>query len=204
MPFTNYGELKTEILTWYNRSDADFVSAIPSLVNMFETRFSRTMRLVRMEGEATLTQSGGQYALPSDLAQIAAVWDAGINPPALLSPVSRSFALKVSPQSGTNPGYYYTSGANLKIVPDNGANIGLRYYKKLDVLEGDLDTNWLLTEYPDIYLTGSLVQAALWDKDPDRAAIYSGQLNGMISELVNADGGLAWNESQMQIDGPTP
>ena len=202
MAISNYGQLKTAIAEWVIRDD--LTAQIPNFISLFETSFNRQMRLVRMEEEATITQSGQQYAFPSDLGQISSVWNATASPTYPLKPVSKSFALTVSPQSGTDPVYYYTNGSALKIVPDNGANLGLRYYQKLPEMSADADTNWLLDEYPDAYLFGSLVEAHFFLVDEQRAALWQSRLNDIYEQIRQADAGLAWNEAARRVEGPTP
>ena len=46
------------------------------------------------------------------------------------------------------------------------------YYKKLDALSDSSPTNDILTNYPDIYLFGSLAEAELYLKNDQRAGLW--------------------------------
>jgi len=62
-------------------------------------------------------------------------------------------------------------GTTLKIRPIDGTNIVLDYYQKIPSLVTN-STNWLMTNWPDAYLSGVLAEAYLYNKDPDNMAIW--------------------------------
>lgn len=202
MAITNYGELKTAVANWLDRDNLTLF--IPDFIGLYESKFSRTMRMRQMETQATLVDASGSYVLPTDLAQIRDVWNAGVNPIVPLSPVTSDFANAVSPQSGLDAAHYYISGDRLYTVPNNGADVGLRYFAKLTPLDADEDTNWLLSAHPDAYLYGALVEALMFDMDETRAQIWQQRLNVVYQEMIQADAGTRWNHAAMRVTGPTP
>jgi hypothetical protein len=50
-------------------------------------------------------------------------------------------------------------------------------------LSADGDTNWLLTNHPDVYLYGSLVHTAPYLKDDARIALWAGLLAQAMGEI---------------------
>jgi hypothetical protein len=63
----------------------------------------------------------------------------------------------------------------------------LIYYAKLSKLSTSNTTNWLLTKAPDVYLYGSLLQAAPYLQDDARIQVWAGLYKTGIEELQIAD-----------------
>jgi hypothetical protein len=58
----------------------------------------------------------------------------------------------------------------------------LRYYQKLSTPAGAI-VNAILTGYPDVYLYGCLVEAAIFTQDQDAALRYIPLYNASVSGL---------------------
>jgi hypothetical protein len=56
------------------------------------------------------------------------------------------------------------------------------YYKALPALSAN-STNWLLTAHPDVYLYGSLMQAAPYLKNDERLAVWGSLYTASIADL---------------------
>jgi len=63
----------------------------------------------------------------------------------------------------------------------------LIYYGKLSKLSTSNTTNWLLTLSPDVYLYGSLLQAAPYLQDDARIQVWAGLYQRGIEALNLAD-----------------
>lgn len=63
----------------------------------------------------------------------------------------------------------------------------LRFYQKYPALVNDTDTNWLLTNNPNIYLYSALVEAYWQLKDDNRVSSSSRMLAGLINAQQMAD-----------------
>jgi hypothetical protein len=61
------------------------------------------------------------------------------------------------------------------------------YYARIPELDSPGDTNWLLDAHPDVYLFGSLVEAAGFLHDDARMAVWDSRLQQAIS-LINRRG----------------
>lgn len=202
MAITTYSELKAAVANWLDRDN--LTTYIPDFITLYEAKFNRTMRVRQMEASTTLTAASSAYALPSGIAQIRDVWNAGVNPIEVLSPVSSEFANQVSPQTGVSPAFYYISGSSLYTIPYDGSNVGLRYFAKLSAMSADADANWLLTAYPDAYLYGSLVEACMFDMDETRAQMWQARLDLVHDEIKRQDAGVRWSNAAVRVTGPTP
>ena len=61
---------------------------------------------------------------------------------------------------------YTILGTNF-LFQSSSSTYSIDYWKQFDAFSGATDTNWLLTNHPDIYLFGSLAEAVLYTlEDP--------------------------------------
>lgn len=92
-----------------------------------------------------------------------------------------------SPSWPDRPQHYTIEGDTFRIVPflDNNYNVVLPYYKKFAALSGG--TNWLMTNAPNVYLSGSLLEASIFFGDTENAKFYHGLFIGACNGLQNQD-----------------
>ena len=57
-------------------------------------------------------------------------------------------------------------------APDTTYTLDFSYWRTVDSLSATNTTNWLLTDHPDIYLYGTLIQSAPYLKDDNRVSIW--------------------------------
>ena len=72
-------------------------------------------------------------------------------------------------------------------MPDSTYAYEIDYYAKLAKLSVSNTTNWLLTMSPDVYLYGSLLQAAPYLQDDARIQVWAGLYQRGIEALNLAD-----------------
>lgn len=157
MALTSYSELKTAIAQWMKRSDR--TSQIPDYITLAEMRIKTLVRLRVMETEATLSTavSSDLIAIPSDFKSPVALWLADINPREQLEQLlPQAMPYNTTPN---RPMYWCIDGTNLRFQsPANQVySVKLRY-QQLFNLSASVTTNYLLQDYPDVYLFGSLVE----------------------------------------------
>jgi hypothetical protein len=71
-------------------------------------------------------------------------------------------------------------------APDDTYQAELTYYKRLDALDADDATNWLVTYYPHIYFTGTAAKVAEYVGDA-RATFWGGQYSDLLESLIIED-----------------
>jgi hypothetical protein len=83
------------------------------------------------------------------------------------------------------PLYYTIVGDTLEVVPvpDAEQTVELTYYKKITSLSDSVTSNWLLSSHPDVYLYGSLMQAAPYLKDDERIAVWGPLYRQFVNDL---------------------
>jgi hypothetical protein len=190
MAFENYGELKNELSqTLFHQR---FVARYDAFTQMFEAVANARLRVLPMETTALLTTVNGDVALPADYLQwrtvrptLAAPTDAlTFHPPydeleyvhpAYLPPVGRGFNRLFTIEGNT---------FKVRPVDDRPDAYELHYYQKIPTLVGaDLNTNWLLQEYPDIYLFGLMLQASANQRNSEMAQLYKAWRDEIFVEI---------------------
>ena len=186
MALASYSDLKASIAQWLKRSDREAV--IPDYIKLAETRIKTLVRLRVMETEASLatTQNSDAIAIPDDFKSPIALWIADINP--------REQLEQLLPQSmpyntvANRPLYWCVDGRNIRFqTPANQVYpIKLRYQQHFG-LSDSVTSNYLLEDYPDVYLFGSLVEALNDVQDFQQAEIWEKRFQTAVFQCNNQE-----------------
>tara|TARA_R110000868_G_scaffold262230_1_gene520559 strand:- start:357 stop:968 length:612 start_codon:yes stop_codon:yes gene_type:complete len=185
MTITNFGTLKTAIADTLNRDD--LTSVIPQFVSLAQAQFNRKIRSHRQITRGSLTINTQFEALPADwLETIRITMDA--NPIRVLTQISMDdlTRYRTAIDNTTDaPVYFSHNGTDIELFPTPSTSYTgeITYYAKITALSADGDTNWLLTNNPDVYLYGSLVHTAPYLKDDARIALWAGLLAQAMDEI---------------------
>ena len=185
MTITNFGTLKTAIADTLDRQD--LTSAIPTFVSLAQAQFNRVIRSHRQITRGSLTIDAQFEALPADwLETIRITMDA--NPIRVLTQISMDdlTRYRTAIDNTTDaPVYFAHNGTDIELFPTPSTSYTgeITYYAKVTALSADGDTNWLLTNNPDIYLYGSLVHTAPYLKDDARVVLWSGLLAQALDQI---------------------
>jgi hypothetical protein len=185
MTITNYGTLKTAIADTLDRQD--LTSVIPSFVSLAQAQFNRKIRSHRQITRGSLTIDAQFEALPADwLETIRITMDA--NPIRVLTQISMDdlTRYRTAIDNTTDaPAYFAHNGTDIELFPTPSTSYTgeITYYAKVTALSADSDTNWLLTNHPDVYLYGSLVHTAPYLREDPRIAVWAGLLAQAMSEI---------------------
>jgi hypothetical protein len=185
MTITNFGTLKTAIADTLNRDD--LTSVIPSFVRLAEAQFNRKIRSHRQITRGSLTIDGQFEALPADwLETIRITMDA--NPIRVLTQMSMDDLTRyrtATDNSTDAPVYFAHNGTDIELFPTPSTSFTseITYYAKITSLSADGDTNWLLTNHPDLYLYGALVHTAPYLREDPRIAVWAGLLAQGMTEI---------------------
>jgi hypothetical protein len=71
-------------------------------------------------------------------------------------------------------------------APDRAYVATLIYEPQLSPLVNQTDTNWVLTNHPNVYLYGALKHASLWIRDAELAAGWQGLYDAHVAKLEKA------------------
>lgn len=190
MTIATYDELKSSIADFLNRDD--LTSAIPSFIRLAESRVDRELRHWRMGTRSTAELDTQYSAIPSDFLQPIRmqITDA---PTSEVAPISTAQMLQLrsdrNDRVGRPTNYALTAGGiELYPTPDVTYNASLVYYGRVPALSGSNTSNWLLTEAPDVYLYGALVQSAPYLKDDARMQVWEAMFAQGIANLNTSSG----------------
>lgn len=188
MALSTYAELKASVADWLNRSD--LTSAITDFVSLAEAQMERTLRTTQMITRATATIDAEYNATPGDFLE-ARTFKLDTNPvtPLQFETIDSLDSLLTQYTSSAKPLFFGVVGSQIRVVPvpDSSYTGELIYYSKLSKLSDTTTTNWLLTKAPDVYLYGSLLQAAPYLQDDARIQVWSSLYQAGIQELQIAD-----------------
>ena len=189
MALTTYTELKTSIGDWLNRSD--LTAAIPDFISLAEAQIERTLRTRQMIVRANASFDAQYGAVPADFLETKSLKLTSTNPETPLSFLSID-ALDAEMTKHTasgKPKFFGIVGGQFRIVPTPDANYTteLTYYAKLTKLSSSVASNFLLASSPDIYLYGSLLQAAPYLQDDARIQTWATLYERALNDLQTAD-----------------
>ena len=189
MALTTYAELKTSIGDWLNRSD--LTSVIPDFISLAEAQIERTLRARQMIVRANASFDAQYGAVPSDFLETKSLKLTSTNPQTPLEFLSiDALDQKAAEYTASGkPRFFGVVGGQLRIVPtpDSTYTTELTYYAKLSKLSTSNTSNWLLSSSPDIYLYGSLLQAAPYLQDDARIQTWATLYERALNELQTAD-----------------
>ena len=185
MAITTYAELKSSIANWLNRDD--LTSVIPDFISLTEAGINRDLRHYKMVNRVDATLDSRYVQVPADWLETVRF---GITSGTTyrLELISRDDMLEYRQNTSDIAGipkFYANIGDTIEVFPTPAAEyqMQLQYYAKTPALSDSNTTNWLLTDAPDIYLYGSLIQAAPYLNDDARAetwaALYSAAMQSM-------------------------
>jgi len=186
---SSYATLQAAVAGMMHRpSDTNITGNLPLFVQLCEADLNDRLLLKDMESDEplTLTQNVNYVALPTGFVSPIAFW--------LVVDSERVPLQPVLPQqlpydtAATQPSIYAIDGANLRFDCPAGEAYSayLRCIKKSN-LSDTTTSNALLLKRPDVYLFGTLKQAALFVNDDANAQKWSAMYEASIKGLKAAD-----------------
>lgn len=188
MAISTYAELKSTMADMLNRSD--LTSVIPTFITLAEAKFNRDLRTRKQVKRAYATLDGQFIQLPAD-------WAEGINLQLNVNPVrpldfvtmDQADRIRARRYGDTDANAYTIVGDQLEVIPTVGADteIEMAYYQKIPALSDAAPTNWLLSDWPDLYLYAALIHSAPYLREDDRIATWKGLSDQLFEEARMSD-----------------
>lgn len=185
MPASELGTLaglSSALLDWMDRDDLS--PRVPDFIKLLEADVSRRLKSKNVARTSKTAVSGTETIDVADLA-VLEFKSISLN----LTSTARQPVQVVTPDRfDTRRMAYSTTGASkyamlvndvlyLAPVPDAAYVIDMTYYMGVPALTDGAPTNWLLTQYPDVYLYGALVHAAPFLKNDERLVTWKTLFN---------------------------
>ena len=189
MAISTYSELQTAVANWLDRDD--LTARIPEFIALAEARFNRILRLRSMEAKYTANTVAGQrnLALPANYIQMRN-FQVNSNPLTTLSYVTPEIYDRLWGGSTSGTPKFYTILANevsFGPIPASVMQVEMLFYKKFDNLSVTTTTNLLLTDAPDIYLYGSMLEAEPFIMNDERVPLWAAALERAVPDMQEQD-----------------
>ena len=188
MALSTYADLKAVGADYLDRTDR--TDQIPDFITMAEASFNRVIRQPDMITKNDSFSIAGRYTtLPTDTLEIVRIV-LDLQPVIVLEYMTpEELSERRVSMTGTGKPYYFTtiggSANQLEVLrsPDQTYTASIIYYTRIAALTDSATTNWLLTNHPDIYLFGTLVEAEPYLKNDERMPMWSARLGKALNEL---------------------
>lgn len=184
MALDTYTNLKAAVASFLSRSD--LTTPIVDGVTLAEAQFQRTIRNRNMEQRAYATAT--EYmALPTDYLEMRRLF-LTTTPNVELKLLDAGEASRRYSNNTDKPLGYTLIGNQIQLAPapDTTYTIQIDYYKKIPDLATN-STNWLLTAYPDLYLTGTLLWMTAYTMNDPRMSMVQSTYQSLLSDVNGID-----------------
>ncbi len=189
MAISNYSELNTAVANWLDRDD--LTDRIPEFIALAEARFNRLLRIRAMETKQTASTVADQrnLALPTNFIQMRNL-QINTSPVTSLEYVTPEMYDRLYGGSDTGTPKAYTILADeiqLGPIPASVQTIEMLFYKKFDALTSSASTNWMITNAPDVYLYGCLLEAEPFIMNDPRVQLWATAFQQSIADIQDQD-----------------
>lgn len=213
MAITTYTNLQTSIEDWLER--ADLVTRIPDLIALAEVKFNRLLFVPQMEGRSVTSVDTGStdpefISLPVDFQSMRRIRLSSVSGKPSLEFKSGAQMDDYRARTGNvtgQPRYFTVMGAEIELnpTPDSNYTLEMVYRKTIPPLASNTN-NWLLLMAPDLYMYGSLCEAAPFLSDDPRLAVWMASFSAALDSLNKLAITSAFNAGPMRmtVSGATP
>ena len=190
MAISTYSELQTAVANWLDRDD--LTARIPEFITLCEARFNRSLRIRAMETldiSVDTVAGTSTVALPTGYVQMRDI-SLITSPLTQLQYLTPEIMNRLNSGSLTGKPETYTIIANNILfgpTPDSAYDISMLYYKTFDALTDAAPTNWVITNAPDVYLYGALLEAEPFLMNDQRVQLWATALTQSITTLQEQD-----------------
>ena len=202
MAIGTFAELKTAAANWLDRSD--LTDRIPEFISLAEARFNRVLRIRGMETVSTAISTVGgtrEYSLPTGFVQMKEfhLTTDPITPLSYITPemMSRTWAGSTT----AKPQVFTIIADNVRLGPSPDAvyTTSMLYYKTFTALSTDNTTSEMLTNNPDVYLYGTLLEAEPFIMNDERVPLWLAAFEKAVSDIQNQDNKDRHSGSQLRV-----
>lgn len=184
MAISTYSELKTEIASFYNRTD--LTSELDNFIDLCEAELQTEVKVLEFETDGTLTITGGVATLPSGwLGARSLVLQS--NPKRVLRYITPDKLETINASSPAMVTYYTITGSQIKFADDGDGTLIATYMARFTPLSDSNTSNAILANFPNAYLFGCLKYAAIYCKDVPGVQGYGTLFQDAIDKINKND-----------------
>ena len=183
MSISTYAELQTAIADFLNRSD--LTSIIPTFIDLAESKIAQDLRHRNQEKRATAPLNERFEILPPDFLEMRRLT---LSDGTQIRPMSGDWIAEQRERyndTAGKPKYYYMTANEIEFypTPDDTYTMTMLYYARIPALSESETSNWVLINFPDVYLYGALYHSAGYLKDDERMKFWAGLYGKAIADL---------------------
>ena len=157
-----YTQLKADIADYLHRTD--LTDKIPGFIRLAEAALLREFSPKETEISVSVTSVDHFIDIPADfnqLCRITTAWGAEWR-----TLEYHEFRLETG-----------------KLWLKDDATVNLYYIPKITPLSDSVDTNWMLSNAPDLYLYASALEGAKWMRDAEQISMLTGMVGGLLDAV---------------------
>ena len=193
-------ELRTSVKAWSNRSDISD-TLIDDFINVGMARAIRKLRLPIMESSSTITlETDGSALIPRDYLEAI---DLRVTVSGVTYTLERKDISQVQEWRSLTgaPKYFARRGTSFILAPEDSSvtQVQLYYYITFQPLVEDTDTNWFITDAPEMLLYGALAELALYVRDEIAASTWEAKFQNSLESIQDLADGAQWSGSTLSI-----
>jgi hypothetical protein len=186
---TSYSDLQVEVTQWLRRPD--LAGEIPTFITLAEAQLNRRLKTLYQMARTTLSIDAEYVAYPADFNGLITL-DLQTAPVTRLKYIGPDGLTDLTATRYANPAkplYFSVIGADFRFwpAPDTAYTGDLTYTQSIPALSASNTSNWLLTNHPDAYLYGALMQAAPYLKSDERLQTWAGLFTQVIDDINRND-----------------
>ena len=202
MAIGTFAQLKTAAANWLDRSD--LTDRIPEFIVLAEARFNRLLRIRDMETVSTAistTAGTREYSLPTGFVQMKE-FHLTTDPLTPLAYITTEMMSRMWAGSTTGKPEVFTIIAdNVRLGPSPDAvyTTSMLYYKTFTALSVSNTTSEMLTNNPDVYLYGTLLEAEPFIMNDERVPLWLAAFEKAVGDIQNQDNKDRHSGSQLRV-----
>lgn len=184
MALTTFTELQASIADWLDRSD--ITTQIVDFTTLAEKKIYRVLRVRDMESALDVTMSSGVAAMPTDFLELKHAYIDGSPITSLERKTIHDLYEKYPTRSSHGkPNFIASNVDNFEFAPypDTDYTVKGTYWARPTALSASNETNFLITNYPDLILYGALIEAVSFTGDTTRLTEWAAKYEAALQEI---------------------
>lgn len=195
MALTTYDDLCAWVADTLDRDD--LTAQIPNFITMALSDINDDLRNRLMVTQAQNTIASEYIALPDDFGGMISLWVEDPNDltgtqgwqlePLNIRQMDR-FGYGMGQNNG-QPAHYVVLGGQIRVLPypDNSYTANMTYWARVALLSPSVQTNWLLTNHPNVIIYGALMHASAFLDEDARIGTWAGFHEKALRALRSID-----------------
>jgi hypothetical protein len=170
VPFSDYTTFKTAIADFVHRGEVTAgATVVDDCIDLAEAELNTELRTRNQEDFTSTGATAGYLIHPTDWIAHKSISFVSGSKKYDLQPFSEESAVvQLGPGGSTVAKGFVVRGDKTYLLPTGSGTFQMVYYKLIPALSTSATTNWLLTNYPHIYLGKVLKYIAAWGYDDSR------------------------------------